>query len=84
MCGWRKSSRLKLTLLRVRSQELGIRTERNAVIAVTGLRKASPATRDEIRVVVVEMSQAMIMAIQHDAVVGLDDRNQWCEVRLIG
>jgi len=26
----------------------------------------------------------MVMAIQYDAVVGLDDRNQWREVRLIG
>lgn len=44
----------KRTCLGVRSQKFGKRTERNAEIAVAGLRKARPAAQNEIRVVAEE------------------------------
>jgi len=70
--------------LGVRGQEKGKCTQLRPVVTVTGLRITGGTAEDEVSIVVVVVSQTVVVAVEHDAIVLLDNANQGCEVGLVG
>lgn len=68
----------------VRSQELCVRSKWNTVVAVAYLRIARTAREDEVSIVDVIMSDAVVMAVQHDPPVLGNNINERCEFSFIG
>lgn len=62
--------------LGVRAEKLGVGTERNAVVAVAGLRVAGRARKDDVCVVTNVVTEAVVMSTQHDTLMLLNYLNQ--------
>lgn len=72
-----KSKGKQLTSISISTQELRVRAKRNTVVAVTTLWVAGCAAQDEVRVVVLVVGEAVVVAVQDDASVGAHNVHDW-------
>jgi hypothetical protein len=70
----------KLTSQIIRRQIQRIRPRRHPIIAIPRLRIPGCTAQDEIRIIVEEMPQAVIVAIYNNTIICHDDLDQRCEV----
>lgn len=75
ICLWHGRDKEPLTSEAIRSEEARIWTWCDAIITISRLRIPGGAAEDEIGIVVDEVAHAMVVSIQHNAVMLLDDIN---------
>jgi hypothetical protein len=79
-----QESNFKLTSQIIRRQIQRVWPERNAIVAISRLRIPRRATKDEIRVVGIEMAHAVIVAVQDDTAVCYNNIDQGLKIRFVG
>jgi hypothetical protein len=78
-----QESNFRLTSQIISRQIQRVWPEGNAIVAISRLRIPRRATKDEIRVVGIEMAHAVIVAVQDDAVVCYNNIDQGLKIRFV-